>query len=279
MDMQRADVEINPEFFKRRQSIRLSAQNGKDYMVQVISKGGIEAYEKPTLALFCHFVERLGGTVLDIGANTGLFSLLAAAAHPGVKICAFEPLGSVFGMLEENLALNPKLAARIAASCKGFSEQGGQAVFYETINAHGFVPTSSTLERSRADYEGTYREHVVELITLHEWDRIYQGEPITVVKIDVEGHEHAVLQGGRSVIAKHRPLMIVEMLAQSRFDVMKQIIIEQNYVDFGILPDSLLHLEAPVFFDNDAWNHLLCPAEKAPVVLGACRELGLRMRF
>jgi FkbM family methyltransferase len=278
MDTDTTIVEVRPAFFAKAPAIKLHPQGGRDYLVRVIREGGIEAYERPTLALFSHLVACRGGTVLDVGANTGLFSLLAAAANPGAKVCAFEPLATVYQMLEDNLALNPLLRSRIVTSQFGFSDCAGKSTFYETINAQGFVPTSSTLERARAHYEGEFREHTIILQTLDEWTALFRGADISVIKIDVEGHEHAVLSGGRRLMAQQRPFLIVEMLESCRFDVINRLLIEQNYVSFAIGEEALRYCAMPKFH-NDAWNHLLCPAEMIGLVLDVCRALGLGIEF
>src|SRR6185503_20201712 len=49
---------------------------------------------------------RSGDVFLDIGANIGYFSLLGATNQPTSAVIAFEPVGSVFRKLEENISLN-----------------------------------------------------------------------------------------------------------------------------------------------------------------------------
>ena len=81
----------------------------------------------------------------------------------------------------------------------------------------------------------------------------------------------------RAHFARARPL-IVEMLESCRFDVINRLLIEQNYVSFAIGEEALRYCAMPKFHD-DAWNHLLCPAETIGLVLDVCRTLGLGIEF
>ncbi len=51
---------------------------------------------------------KTGGTIVDIGAHIGIFSLLAAYACPDATVFAFEPQSENFALLRENVALNPR---------------------------------------------------------------------------------------------------------------------------------------------------------------------------
>ncbi|MFQ5417297.1 MAG: response regulator, partial [Myxococcota bacterium] len=63
---------------------------------------GAESYEFETTEVFARLARR-ASVVLDIGANTGLFSLIACAANPDSKVIAFEPVDRVRDLLTENI--------------------------------------------------------------------------------------------------------------------------------------------------------------------------------
>jgi FkbM family methyltransferase len=108
--------------------------------------------------------------VLDIGANTGVFTLLAAAANPTSRVYAFEPLGTVRELnMWANIALNPGLASRIVVEPFAPSRVNGSFPFFETINDRGFVPTTSSFELELAQQVGEYREWTITTRTLDAW--------------------------------------------------------------------------------------------------------------
>jgi FkbM family methyltransferase len=250
-----------------------------DFIACLVSANGLAKYEEPTPAVFVGLVQAVTGSVLDVGANTGLFALLAAAANPVVRVFAFEPLATVREVLQANIASNPRLATRIAIEPIGLSRTDGKFPFFETVNDQGFISTSSSLEFDHAQRVGGEPfERTIVTQTLDHWASTMENSSIGVIKIDVEGHEHAVIQGGRYTISRHRPFIIVEVLGPSEVIPINDILVNERYLDFALAPGVLRYCQE-VRFHSDGWNHLLCPAEKASQILSLCRQLALRMEI
>ena len=257
---------------------QLSDSGHLDYIAGLVRQHGLSAYEAPMPDLMAWLVRMSSGYMLDVGANTGLFTLLAAAANPTIKVCAFEPLDSVCALLRANLALNPRLLDRINVYPLGLSNASGSFDFYETINDVGLVTTSSSLELDHARQVGTYRKQVVTTETMDAWAARLADDAVSIIKIDVEGHEYAVIDGARETIKRHRPLITIEVLGESRVDKIDELLFEQNYLDFVITPGALRQCVS-IRHHSDGWNHLLCPAERVAFVLRACRELQLGLQL
>ncbi|MBV9377944.1 MAG: FkbM family methyltransferase [Alphaproteobacteria bacterium] len=253
-------------------------RDNRDHIASFIRAKGLASYEAPTPSVFVHLARQVAGLVLDVGANTGVFALLAAAANPQLCVCAFEPLESVRELLRENLAYNPGLASRIAVEPFALSRANGSFPFFETINDQGLITTSSSLELEHAQQVGDFRSSSVVTRTLDGWAEALGRAAIELVKIDVEGHEDAVIEGAQKTIDRHRPFIILEILGPSRVEAFDRMLIESDYLDIALTPSALRHC-LRVRFHADAWNHLLCPAEKAQRVLALCRELDLRLEF
>jgi FkbM family methyltransferase len=253
-------------------------RDNQDHIASFIRANGLASYEAPTPAVFVHLAQQVAGLALDVGANTGIFALLAAAANPQLRVCAFEPLESVQELLHENLAHNPDLAPRVAVEPFALSNVNGSFPFFETINDQGLITTSSSLELEHAQQVGDFRSSCVITRTLDAWAETLGPAAIELVKIDVEGHEDAVIEGGRKTIDRHRPFIIVEILGPCRVEAFDRMLIESDYLDIALAPGALRHC-LRVRFHGDAWNHFLCPAEKAQRILALCRELDLRLEF
>ncbi len=257
---------------------RLHDSGRRDHIANQVRDRGLAAYEAGMPCLVASLLAGERGFVLDVGANTGLFSLLAAAASPAVKVCAFEPLASIREILEANLAINPALANRVSVHPIGLSETAGTFEFYETVNRFGLLPTSSSLEIDHVVRIGDYRTHHISTDTLDHWaQRLGQGH-ISFIKIDVEGHEHAVLNGGRNTILHHRPFLTIEVLSPTPVNLIQNILVECDYLDFVIVDGCLRYCDQ-IRHHGDGWNHLLCPAEQAARILHTCQELGLRLEI
>jgi len=124
---------------------------------------------------------------LDIGANQGIFSLIAAQNINCVQVLAFEPVRASFDMLERNIRANPG-NEKVAAFNFGIS------------NAEAVVPIvipeghSGAASLHATDKANGRREHVTIKRASVIAEHIRSDLPICV-KIDTEGHEKPVADG------------------------------------------------------------------------------------
>jgi len=150
--------------------------------------------------------ERAGRTFIDVGANAGFVSLLMASS-PGnnsapAHVHCFEPNPIAFEMLMANVALNP---FGISVNNTAIGAKEGKAVL--TLGADS---TGSSLAPGGLSYVPNAGKKEVEVMTLDDYCEERQILP-DVVKVDVEGHEPHVLQGGRRILFAARPYLIVEI--------------------------------------------------------------------
>ena len=253
------------------------SDNGLDYIATLVQRDGLAHYEAPLPDLIAWLARAAQGLILDVGAHSGVFSLLAAAANPCVKVCGFEPLDGACALFNANVALNPHLADRIKLYQLGLSNIAGMADFYETINEMGLVSTSSSVEMQHVERTGhELRKRTVELITLDGWLERFHDKTVSLIKIDVEGHEHAVILGGRATIARCRPFITVEVFGQTPVGPIDDLLFEEQYLDLVITSEAL-RVCRTIGFHPDGWNHLLCPAEQLSIVFDFCQQYGLRL--
>jgi FkbM family methyltransferase len=138
-----------------------------------------------------------GMTVVDAGASIGLYTLVASRAvgDDGVVI-ALEPDPRNQADLRANVAANA--ATNVTLVPKAVSDRAGVSTFYLRRPAG-----HSGLHADRAKYMRTV---MVETISLDD----YLGQrPVDVVKIDVEGHEPAVLAGMRRTLERSPRLKLL----------------------------------------------------------------------
>jgi FkbM family methyltransferase len=144
-----------------------------------------------------------GETALDIGANYGyMSSILAQRAGSGGSVAAFEPHPALFPVLRasaERWRADVRLAP-VHVQPFALSRMAGTARLREPIAGK---PGLATLEAT----PGSADAWDVELRRL---DDVAPDGPIGVVKIDVEGHEHAVLEGGPGVLGRVRDVVLEE---------------------------------------------------------------------
>ena len=142
-----------------------------------------------------------GSRVIDVGANIGVYALPWAAINADVTVHCFEPNPAVRSRLARNVALN-RLTARIRLHTEALSDHAGTATLY------GNDDMSSL---NKGVYTGA-RQAVPTEVPLARLDDIFdiEGPPLSLMKIDVQGHELEVLRGAHAVISRHRPVLILE---------------------------------------------------------------------
>lgn len=152
-------------------------------------------FEPHTLQRFANAVEA-GTIVIDIGCYSGLFSI--AAAKMGAIPVGFEPYPPNQDQITRNMALNMTdfdLRRMAVSDRDGIARLG--------YNEKVTLTAGASLER-KSGQALTVSKTRLDSLT---WD-----ERISVIKIDVERHEPAVLRGAMNTILTHKPTLIVEAL-------------------------------------------------------------------
>ena len=163
---------------------------------------GVAAYEPETLALLFAILAGKPGPLrmIDIGANIGFFSFVAAAAHGArLKIDAFEPNPVVAAVAREISKLN-ELGYDVTEAA--FSSESGSSTFYM-----GASDQSSSLNK---DFRAFTSEVQVPTLSLDDYAR-RNGDP-DVAKIDVESFAPQVLTGARELRSRRKTPIILEVL-------------------------------------------------------------------
>ena len=141
---------------------------------------------------------RPGMTVVDVGANIGAHTLyFAKAVGVGGQVIAFEPQRVLYQMLCGNIALN--LHNNVTAIHAGLGATLGSITVPKIDYSRGGNFGGVELGKSENGEEVPLRRlDSCELKSCH------------LIKIDVEGMEQAVLEGSRSILEEHQPILYVE---------------------------------------------------------------------
>jgi FkbM family methyltransferase len=140
---------------------------------------------------------RPGARFLDVGANVGYFSLLAAVSFPGVTIDSVEPYPYTVPILRMNLWLN------------GVHSNVWPVALDKTRRALSIAAATNNVGDARVSErngEGEFADLIVPAVT---GDEIFAGRGFDVIKIDVQGWELEVLTGMAGVLAASPEVRIV----------------------------------------------------------------------
>ena len=196
---------------------------------EVFWGGGAGYRDGVSLCLWARLCKQ-SQTILDIGANTGLFSLLAQALNPQASIHAFEPIARFASELEQNCRLND---FRIRIWQQAVSNQDGETVIYDLPLKQHYHASLIESEASR-HYGGGLIKRKVHTICLDTFIQKQGLERVDLMKIDVEGYEPEVLEGMGDSLAAMRPTLLLEIQSDERARRIEAVLKDLGYAYFDI---------------------------------------------
>jgi len=212
--------------------------------------------------------------VLDVGANSGLYSIIAGVSAPRARIDAFEPYPPAVACLEANLRLNG-ITEKVSLIRVAVGDYTGEATLYVPTGDYGDVlERSSSLDPS---FRPQHSERLsVRVITLDDHLKTcgLGMDSVDVLRVDVESLEPAVLRGARAMLEGSRPVVILEVTKHSDLQALEAERKRLGYL-WAILTETSLVRERAVEVAASSRDHLLLPPGKWPVVEKIAGEMGL----
>jgi FkbM family methyltransferase len=211
---------------------------------------GLQGNESESLNVFIKLLSR-ADSFIDIGANTGIYTLIAAALRPDIPLFAFEPLPRVYDALQQNLALNG-WRERCNILPYALADYDGKGSFHVPPND---LPTSGSLHTSG------FRGHQGELIDveIRRLDTLFPKDtPFSLAKIDVEGFEDAVLRGMPNLLQQHRPDLIIECNPDGPFLRVQELLTPLGYRFIHLRQGSLLESNTIQPDPQEIFRNFLC---------------------
>jgi len=155
-----------------------------------------------------------GDQFMDIGAHYGYFTLLGAEiVGKSGTVFAFEPSNNSFEILSHNASglSNVKIFKQAISSAEGTLE------FFEFSNLHAEYNSIDITQFSEEEWfkVAPPKKISVQASTIDNITNAYQFSP-KIIKIDVEGAEHHVINGGISYLQSHAPILVMEYLEPNR---------------------------------------------------------------
>jgi FkbM family methyltransferase len=250
----------------RARSFRMARNDNRDQVANLAASAGWDAFERPLPRYFYRAVQRsAGGLIVDVGANSGFYSLLAASSSELVRVLAIEPVPYVFDILRRNVRANG-LRGRVRLLQCAASDQNGSGALFMPTQEHGLIETSASL---RSDFKNAHSGTI--RVRLRSLDRMIRGwrlayPRVAVIKIDVEGCEQAVLSGARRTILSNKPIIFLEILPEASLEALAAFL-EADYADVQLSADGRVSVHSRIEANPSAWNHALVPREDLKVFL------------
>ena len=184
---------------------------------------GPSSFERMSLKIWSERCANVGN-VYDIGAFSGIYSLVAAARTKTAKIWAFEPVRRTYGRLLLNTQSN-SFVKQITTVNKAISNAEGKLTIYQFRGENILGNGASLLQKDNIPV--TASDETVDTISI---DKFREGKPqaIDLVKIDVEGAEIMALQGMEQVLSDYGPDMVIEVTAKTAAEV-RALLLRHGY--------------------------------------------------
>ena len=201
--------------------------------------------------------------VFDIGANMGLYSIVAETVNPKCQVYAFEPSRRVLKKLKQNLAVNNHKTTVVPVA---LSNLKGELEFYDSDS---FTAVASLKPNENIINSDVLVKYKVPVMTLKEFVEQNRITRIDLISIDVEMNEPEVLQGMEDIIEKFKPDFIIEVLNNEIGKKIESYLQNMNYLFFeideesGLSKTENLRRSSSKAESSKSFNFLVCQPKTA----------------
>lgn len=191
--------------------------------------------------------------IIDIGANTGVYTALAALSNPKAEIHAFEPYEINAKRLAKNLEVNNVKNVNIQVCAIGDTDGEIELAVPENRS----VTQVSSVKQSFSENFGVGKKWEKATVPIKKLDSyaIENNIKVNLIKCDVETYEMSVFDGMREILKDQKPTIIFEtFLYPDRLEFFNGILKDYNYHAYFMAKEGLIHcnteLYPPAITDN-----------------------------
>lgn len=214
------------------------------YITTVCFWEGIKGFEYNSIRIFTDLVKE-ANLFIDIGANIGYYSLLAASINNRLNVIAFEPFHDACEALKLNITYNRFSNIRVEKTA--LSDKPGNATFYYTIHKD-FPDYKYQLGGKNSLVElrdSLYGKTEVSTMTLDDYAMQNTIDVADLIKMDTEATEYFILKGSETLIKRCKPIILCEVLTGTNEEEMEELMLRLGYgfykvEDKGLRPESSL---------------------------------------
>ena len=225
---------------------------------------GIEKYdwENMTRKIWTELCKS-SDTIFDIGANTGIFSVLAKAYNPSSKVFSFEPQPNIYYVLNKNNEVN-----KLDIQCENIalSDKEGTMPFYNQGSA-AFTTENTTAGSLNKEWRPDNQNSI--MVTVKQMQKYIEDKKIKkvdLIKIDVETFEYEVLLGYGKYLKEHQPTFVLEIQDRTIGKNIESLFSADAYVYYNIDEEKGLKKTIDLGTLGKNHNYLLIPKSKENLI-------------
>ena len=224
--------------------------------------------------IFLSVVNR-GDVVIDVGANRGYYTVLFShLVGPTGKVHAFEPVPPTFATLKETVKSDARYN-NVELNSLALSDQNGTDTIYLPGTDDGQSSLRTHTSGSWSD-EAAVKSYEIKTNSLDTFAAEHNIERLNFIKIDTEGAELLVINGGANVIERHHPIVYAEIFNDwsqdfhyTSADLVARLM-ALGYRTFYLIGQDIRRVQDPIV-ELSAENlrssvNLLCSVENQPEI-------------
>jgi FkbM family methyltransferase len=201
-----------------------------DFIPSQVYWKGYDGYEYAIIPFY--YLSKELSTIIDIGANIGYYSLVAATANPLAKVVSFEPVDRIVHRFKKQIEVNGFSNIKIEKKIVG--DKNDHVKFY--------IPKGSEMALASSTKKGWVTdvdEEVIQSTTLDSYKIENRIDKIELIKMDCEFHELEVLKGMENILSSDKPIIMIEILfptakgVEGHFESNQHVEIEKLMLDNG----------------------------------------------
>lgn len=222
----------------------------------ILEKGLYGDWEKESLKIWA-LLSKQANTIIDIGANTGIFSMIAQNNNPAATIIAVEPVDINFSVLAKNISKNKY---SIVAEKIALSDKEGSAKMFMLKDRLNYMTSVNDDRYANAPHVKGDHEVVEIEVAIKPFDYLinkHKPGTIDLVKIDVEGHETTVLNTMLPYLKKFKPTILIEVIGNGNAVNLNTIFKDLGYKFISIDEENTSRV-VDELWDNNHHNFLIC---------------------
>jgi FkbM family methyltransferase len=201
--------------------------------------------------------------VMDIGAYSGIYSLVAASTNQKIEIHAFEPHPNTFKVLKNNIAVNP--FENIFLNNFALSDNDGEILFYNSL---GNAPSGFSAVNHRNINKNSTTKICNGKDVLKILNTDLYGKRISLIKIDIERAELPLLSIMIDRIIHDRTIVLSEILDEEDFEHFDELFAKNGFyaVKINDQDHTIKILNSLKGTKREGFNIIFAPSEVDPKI-------------
>jgi FkbM family methyltransferase len=225
-------------------------------------EGGLEKRSQQIWAEYCKVFQPKN--ILDVGANSGLYSLIAIAQAPNSTVTSIEPIPEAIRRMAENMSVNSFQHNIFGGALSNYTGEGN--IYLESDKNYASSVTLNTFSDLAIsgvhDLNKEFNELTVPVSTLSNLIQEEFCKIPDLVKIDVETHELQVIEGFGYDLALSKAFLI-EVLNDEIARGLNIFFANKGFIYFNINDEKNSLRLTDSIQKSDFWNYFICAPEVA----------------